>query len=384
MRLNMIRQSLIELVNSRLRAISERPLSEEETDRIARLGSWLTLARAVDNRMGEHCRTLADEIASLALELRKKQEAQRYELATRDRRSPELDARAEALSCLIRLQAQEELRVQVFRERHLSAVLLQEAEVVAWVKERSEEEGVPTQFALLPLPRDCQVSVGEDGAVTFSPPVTITNLSGGRIEVQARMLTYAGPADTRPRRIAVAQGGVLDELRSLSEHLAKRYHWDAAQATIFVLTSLEPRVSISSRSIERRYPLSALDRITLVLDPALTDDQVRHIYKAAKQELVGKSRRNKPIGRKAMVMAVFSRQRRSELSWQQIMDEWNEAAPEHRYTERRRFEKECTDALQRLLRPERADDELARHARAAGTTITDIERRTTQEVPPDR
>ena len=116
----------------------------------------------------------------------------------------------------------------------------------------------------------------------------------------------------------------------------------------------------------------------------LTKRQVTDIYTAATQKIMGADRRNMPMGEKAMRLAVFARKRRPGSSWQKIKDEWNSENPDEDYTDRRRFERDCTDALMRLLAPTRADDEFTYNAPSKPATVVEINQRSTQDVSPGR
>jgi len=51
-----------------------------------------------------------------------------------------------------------------------------------------------------------------------------------------KLLAYGVPEDPWQRLVKITVGGALDRLRHVSEYLAKRYGWENAQATLFILT----------------------------------------------------------------------------------------------------------------------------------------------------
>jgi len=63
------------------------------------------------------------------------------------------------------------------------------------------------------------------------------------------------------------RGEVLDQLRQISERLSADYEWDSADAAVYVLTAITPRVAAIRRDLQLKFPLPARSKIVLTVDP---------------------------------------------------------------------------------------------------------------------
>ena len=103
-------------------------------------------------------------------------------------------------------------------------------------------------------------------------PRTCGTTSATQIEME--LLSYASPDDQWVRRIPVRHGGTLDGLRVVSNSLARRYSWQEALATSFVLTGISPLLSSLRGGIRMVLNQPISSRITMEIDPTLTPGEV--------------------------------------------------------------------------------------------------------------
>lgn len=344
----MIRHYQRSLVDNRLKAEAQPPLTPEEEARLEALGSWARLNNAVQFRMRDDAQKAAEAMAEAILDWRRKEAAQPVEVAERDRKPPV--ERLEAISRLFALEAAQDDDVRVFRERYLPDGLLTWKEVQDWIDSHLRLEGAPTRSVEVVLPEGSELRYDPSRrAFTVDPPLVLEDVTGLLVKVSVQALTYALPGDRSTRSIPIPRGGALDALRATAERLAKHYRWNEAAAAVFLLTGLDPLVSVARVTTEVRS-LPAASRIVLSIDPALSDAQVAAIYKEQKRRL--SSRRMRSITPKHLRLAVFAAERRPGMSWEKIRLEWNEENPTEQYSDRRRMERDCTDAQKRLLAPE--------------------------------
>jgi hypothetical protein len=193
--------------------------------------------------------------------------------------------------------------VQAFRRRVLPGRLLDGRECVGWIDARHAEE----------------------------PP-----------DLTGRRLWYSGPYDWHYLAVATREGGVLDELRTLSERLAQDYGWDAGAATVFVLTGEPPGPELPRVSF-RESP--ARKTLLLEVTPEYTKDQVASIYEEYRAQLLdhrttaeGGERRTpgplKPRASKsdwAAELAIFiARHEDGKTTWRQAWEAWIAGHPNDR------------------------------------------------------
>lgn len=179
----------------------------------------------------------------------------------------------------------------------------------------------------------------------------------------AGTLEYGVPGTQYAHRVPVAKDGKLNALRVISEYLAYKYRWTEAQATVFVLTDVPPLVTTHESSSTHGEPLSVTSRITLTLDPVLTDKEVAAIYRRARQRMLKKDKKGKVrfrvLGDKAHSLAIFEAKRPEGKTYKEKMKSWNKEVskehPEWKYEQESIFGRDCKKATQRLLEPDYFD-----------------------------
>jgi hypothetical protein len=297
----------------------------------------------------------------------------------RGRPVPPPSRRIRAISDLIAGEAAEDPQVQAFREEFLPERLLAFGEIEGWIKEHQEQAPGHSRWLLeLPVPQDTRLELikepaaeppaeptaattEEPGAEPAAMPVLIIDppLVIGRLEAKRghgpigrsiKTLEYAIPGDRWVRRIATRVGTPLEDLRYLSEELARRYRWQPSQATIFVLTGLTPLINEIGATIEYRGPIPALTRIALSVDPAVSPREVAERYRELRREL--RPGRSRPLSEKHTELALFATERPEGESWLDQMTAWNQAHPAWRYEQPTNFARDARQAQRRLMEPD--------------------------------
>ena len=261
------------------------------------------------------------------------------------------DARYEAISLLLAVEAAKDEEVLSFRSDVLGGSLLSRHQVDGWIKRQAEEDGPAKLWLTVPVPTDTKVRSFTTFATT-EPPLTISKETPA-ILIQRQYLSYVsllvGMDEDPTREVPTAEGGILERLRQLSEALARHYGWDQALATNFVLTGEAPMVH--SVEIRASYPSNfrTLARISLTVDPALSPREVTDHYRRVRAEIVGG--RHRELSEKHMRLATFTAARAGE-SWRKQMVAWNKKYPDWRYKTETNFGRDCNQAIKRLLHPD--------------------------------
>jgi hypothetical protein len=199
------------------------------------------------------------------------------------------DLSRRALAALLGTEARRSRQVVSFRTDVLHDQLLRPSAIPAWVEEQHQRDKTPAS-----LERARQLDTAHE--IRF-----------GRRGIQP-----------------VFPLGVLDRLRTVSDHLAATYGWERGAATDFVLAGSLPQVpSLTVRYGEHfRYP--RLSRITLEVDPSVGPREVMRQYRAARALFIpGRTRR---IGVKSSELVLFHLEQQAKhrgLTWRKEMEQWN-------------------------------------------------------------
>lgn len=278
---------------------------------------------------------------------------------------PTARLRSQALSILLAKEAEKEGDIRAFRHGVLGGNLLQLDQVEDWVRSQAESDGPETVWLKVPVRYD------SEGRITTRSIIGSGNTSWGlemeRVvpedvkqeeilgDVEVRYIEYSVPGGEWAKLQGTASGGVLERLWRISRFpLASNYPWTTAQSTMFVLTGLYPEVrGIEAESVMPR-PVKAATRISLVIDPTVTPDEVRDEYHRLRQQiLVG---RYKTRSDKHLRLAAFIAERPDEESWQDRMLAWNKvyAEPQFKgygYSYRSNFIRDAGRVCRDLLNP---------------------------------
>jgi len=248
--------------------------------------------------------------------------------------------REEAFGLLLEQKAAEEKNVGVFRERFLKGKLLSGDKVEPWIKRLERIDGPPTVWLDVPLPPGYNFQRDhKTGRVFTKPRLTIPRQNGGR-SLHLRTLAYGVPEDCWERHVPTTNAGVLERLRQISVFLAKRYGWQEAQATLFVLTGRIPLVSPVRCKVN-------LSRITLDVDPSITPRHLADHYRRIRRKVLAK--RTRSLSPKHINLAAFLAGRDPGKKWEERLNAWNERYPCWKYDDVGIFSRDCRQAKKRLL-----------------------------------
>lgn len=260
------------------------------------------------------------------------------------------DARLEILSDILSQRAAQEPNVVAFRTSVLGGSLFAWEDVDAWIKEQAKKDGPFTWYLSVAVPEGYQLRQDKSGIILTEPLLTVSEEAAGW-GVDTRRLEYGVPEDRWIRRVPTRVNGVLDELRTLSESLARRYNWQPSCASVFVLTGLPIQLPKGRVTISRRFPHQMVGRLTLELDPCISPKEVLALYRKHRKELLGG--RYQPMSRKHLELARFY-EGREKGPWRADMAEWNgkQSDPKWCYTDWRNFRRDCVHAWRRLFSKE--------------------------------
>ncbi len=255
--------------------------------------------------------------------------------------------RLQILSDLTARQAATEIGVITFRQQHLTEGLLERGEVVEWIEVQAKEDGRPSFYLRIPVPEGYEL-VRRDGLLITEPPLTISNTAPA-IQVETELLSYSSPDDQWVQWIPVRHGGTLDRLRMLCESLARRFKWQQAQATTFVLTDISPLLTSMRSGIRMALSQPVSSRISMEVDPILTPQEVAERYKEIRASLIGA--RYRSMSEKHMRLAEFYGGQKPEgTTWATLMGKWNEIQGQGwEYDRFEVFARDCKQAWQRLM-----------------------------------
>jgi hypothetical protein len=266
--------------------------------------------------------------------------------------------RATVLEEVVTAHAAQDPEIVQFREAVLEGTLLKEHEIQPWIAQQQEKERERPALFLdaVPLPAGHDIRDGVHGGIVPDPPLSVgEEHPAGRLRVD--LLDYGTPDSTWVQRVPVAHGGVLARLHYLSATLAQRYHWQAAQATAFVLTGLPPVL----HTIDATWDMSsfqtqtgsvtALSRLVLSIDPTLSPKEVHDYFQSIRQRLLGAKWRD--LKENQLALARFAIHRAPEEPWEQRMAAWNTEFPQWSYKEKNlgHFRRDCQHAIEKLLAP---------------------------------
>ena len=236
-----------------------------------------------------------------------------------------------ALSLLHANDADQDRGVLEFRQRLLHDGLIGTEAVKAWIEERV----VPgPSLALIVI--DPVELASDDGT-------GVVDLRGGHRHVRTFISEFVDyPAEGYVGRVPVSPGSVLDELRSLSELLARSHPWQRAQATAFILTGATPVAQVlrvtKSHMIGAEYSF----RVTIDADPRVPVEEVTSAYVSSRGELIG-PRARLPLerGLRLVILALLNPGMRDVV----LQREWNKQNPKTAFRDLRGMRQSRRDTL---------------------------------------
>jgi hypothetical protein len=181
------------------------------------------------------------------------------------------DQRLLALARVVAIEAERSGAVAAFRAEHLLDGLIDAGDTERWVRNHEADEGA----------------------------------HAGR----ERLAFFDGEHVTR---VLAAPGSVLGDLRKVCRALEATYGWSEPAAVLFVLTGTTLPLPNARVIIHRRYPHTALSRITIEVDPRMAPRRVQELYSGARLQL--RKGGDKDILPKHAALAVFAAEQRLRAS----------------------------------------------------------------------
>lgn len=241
------------------------------------------------------------------------------------------EARLQALSEILAIEARRDPEVQRFRKEVLGGRVLSLEEAKRWIHAQAQE-GASRLGLLLPLELQKEkgkryIPIGETGALFCLKQVA------GRL---AERVAY---------EINLPDG------RTILRKTGLTGFWTEPEAVRFVLCDLPPRLS----PVRCRITFTGLPetkRIRLDIDGDATPAEVLQAFRQARRithfgESVARYRRTRPLSEKALKLAVFLAET-PELRWQERMDRWNTMYPKWRYVKVVHFLRDSAKAYHRV------------------------------------
>ena len=241
--------------------------------------------------------------------------------------------RAEAISQLVAVEANKHPQVVQFRDRILRGRLLEADQLDRWFSVVARKQQFKQWIKVYASPEEIAA-----GAVFIDSSNTVN--SGFDI------LSYTIPGTDEVRRILVSSKGILGWLRWLSETLSVEFCWTKAATTTFVLTGATPPIPESTHHI-RRGNISALTRVQMVIDPAMSPREVSALYREIRLRHFG--RRHRSMSEKHIELAKFWSTANQDLTWKALRDQWNALHHKWAYKRDQNFARDCEQARNRLL-----------------------------------
>ncbi len=150
-----------------------------------------------------------------------------------------------------------------------------------------------------------------------------------------------------PVTVMTSAGGVLEELRELSQRLARRFSWNPLQAVLFILTGAIPSVPLVRVTSERSASRPAFTRVVLDVDPTASPSLVAEQYRQHRKDIF--PRRVRALSARHLKLAAFVARRAGAATWPELFEEWNRKHAKWKYQRRNIFKRDCVRARMRVL-----------------------------------
>lgn len=266
---------------------------------------------------------------------------------TKDRGGEVTSTRMRAMSELVAQDVRKDDAVLAFRKDVLGGRLLAKEKIAEWIYQKAELEGPSTVFLIVPLPPGVAVNLQRTGGELAIVPSKPINISKDWPAVATDIDMVSFPVEGKPARsMPVRTGGILDRLRVLSETLAERYGWLSSESTTFILADVPPVSTPLSARYEKK-DISALSRIVLTIDPALSPREVSERYRDVRRQYF--AGRHRSMSEKHHTLVLFMNSRPVEETYAGGMTAWNRKYPNWKYTSETNFGRDVQVARRRLL-----------------------------------
>jgi hypothetical protein len=250
------------------------------------------------------------------------------------------------LAILVGREAANDEAVVKFRQRALMGQVLPLARVKGWLEDQAAKDGKPTVWLQnVAVPPDHEIRRVPHRWMFFTEP-GLTISQEHPAEVSSRMLVCALPGEP-PVTVMTSAGGVLEELRELSQRLARRFGWNPLQAVLFILTGAIPSVPLVRVTSAPSASRPGFTRVILDVDPTASPSLVAEQYRQHRLDVF--PRRVRALSRRHLELAALVAQRPGEASWPELFEEWNRRHPKWRYQRKNNFKRDCLRARMRVL-----------------------------------
>jgi hypothetical protein len=233
-----------------------------------------------------------------------------------------------------------------FRKEVLSDRLLDPKEVEPWINGQAKLDGPASHWlgdVLVPSKHQFEFDA-KIGRLMIRPELKVSQL---RCSASLQFLDYAALPDLWVRRVPTAAGGVLERLKHLGEDLIRSYDWEAAAATLFLLTGRIPLIqpivlkfTWSTATFKRRV-------VELSVDPAVSPAELAKQYGVLRGKLIS-GRRVRSLSDKHLQLASFLAEKPDE-SWASRFHRWNKAFPKWKYVHASNFRRDALKARERVV-----------------------------------
>jgi hypothetical protein len=181
----------------------------------------------------------------------------------------------------------------------------------------------------------------------LTTPVTVPQ--GTACMIEYRTVVYVIPGDPMPRRELVRDSGILDRLRTLSQRLAKQFHWAESQATTFILTGHTPAIVPLTVRQQSQFQFPAHHRIQIDVDPTTPPNFITQAYKNARKA-INQGRHLRTLSLEHLKLVEWTAGRPKDESWEVRLKAWNKShRGKERYSTENAFKRGVTTASTRLL-----------------------------------
>lgn len=254
-----------------------------------------------------------------------------------------------ALSQIAAVEASADPEVQRFRSTHLTDGLIPWTEFESWIAQQNQDDDPVRVDLTVTVPRD-SIEAVSGGSWRLSPPLEV--MDGWH--VTSRTLAYAVPDSDWVQRIGVTANGLPDKLARLARSLAPHYGWRDAAAAVFIVCGVTPliaRVRYTTSPLRVRHGRSHswASRITLDLDPSVTNEEICEIFTKLRKEQSPTPRRT--MSSKHAVLAGFAGAQHRDKPWSERHRLWNTEHPQWAYPQQSNFRRDTIRALHRMQHP---------------------------------
>lgn len=268
------------------------------------------------------------------------------------------DRRSGALARILAAEASRRADVKAFRDRYLGGRLLTHEEAIAWIEGEAAQKGSSHIWTAVPIPPGAlrRIPPTGDAAEHWSLLLAAAaevpdeeKRTWGYPSLNSHVLRYVAPGEAYTRGVIVRFGSPLHALYRICERLERAYTWNQANAAIFVLTGIAPRLPLARIVTAKHGEWPALSSVTITARVSVPVRDIATVYSKARQDVLGEGRRDPAVTKsKTVELAVFAAEHNDGRTWREAMDAWNRLHPKWRYAEIRNFSRDARNAYAKI------------------------------------